>query len=97
MLKDIKRITAELTDKMSAKCIEITGLSFRYKCTAFSASLYASLIQLIYTAESPSYKVKNLKNTVNYENDWKIYICILSSMNNESLINLTVIYLKEKT
>ena len=69
MLKDIKRMTAELTDKMPAECIEITGLSFRYKHAAFSASLYIPLIQLIYTAESPSYKVKNLKNAVNYEND----------------------------
>ena len=68
MLEDIKRITAELTDKMSVKCIEITGLLFRHKYTAFSAPSYVSSIQLIYTAESPSYKVKNLKDTVNYEN-----------------------------
>ena len=96
MLKDIKRMTAELTDKMPIKYIEITGLSFRYKCTAFSAPLYASLMQLVYTAELPSYKAKNLKNAVNYKNGWKIYIYILSSINNESLINLAVIYLKEK-
>ena len=89
-------MTAELTDKMPAEHIEITGLSVRHKYTAFSAPLYAPLIQLIYTAESSSYEVKNLKNTVNYENDWKIHICILSSMNNESLINLAVTYLKEK-
>ena len=69
MLKDIKRMTAELTDKMSAECIEIIGLSFRHKYTAFSASSYTSLTQLIYTAELPSYKVKNLKNAVNYENN----------------------------
>ena len=69
MLKDIERMTAELTDKMSAECIEITDLLFRYKYTAFFASSYAPLIQLIYTAELPSYKVKNLKNAVNYEND----------------------------
>ena len=96
MLKDIKRITAELADKMPAECIEITGLLFRHKYTAFSAPSYVSLTQLIYTAELPSYKAKNLKNTVNYENGWKIYICILPSMNNESLINLAVTYLKEK-
>ena len=69
MLKDIKRMTAELTDKMSVKYIEITGLLFRYKYTAFSVPLYVSLIWLIYTAELLSYKVKNLKNIVNYEND----------------------------
>ena len=69
MLKDIKRITAELTDKIPVKYIEIAGLSFRYKYTAFSVPSYVSLIQLIYTAESFSYKAKNLKNTVNYEND----------------------------
>ena len=69
MLKDIKRMTAELTDKIPAKCIEITGVLFRHKYTAFSAPSYAFLIQLIYTAELPSYKVKNLKNAVNYEND----------------------------
>ena len=96
MLKDIKRMTAELTDKMPVKCIEITGLSFRYKHTAFSVSSYAPLMRLIYTAESPSYKVKNLKDAVNYENDWKIHIYTLSSMNNESLINFAVTYLKEK-
>ena len=96
MLKDIKRMTAELTDKMPAECIEITGLLFRYKHTAFSVPSYASLIWLIYTAEPPSYEAKNLKDAVNYENDWKIHIYILSSMNNESLINLIVTYLKEK-
>ena len=69
MLKDIKRMTAELTDKTSVKCIEITGLSFRHKHTAFSAPSYILLIQLIYTAELPSYKAKNLKDAVNYEND----------------------------
>ena len=69
MLKDIKRMTAELTDKMSAECIEIIGLLFRHKCAAFSAPLYASLIQLIYTAELSSYEAKNLKDAVNYEND----------------------------
>ena len=89
-------MTAELTDKMSIKYIKIIGLLFRHKHTAFSASLYAPLIQLIYTAELLSYKAKNLKDTVNYKNDWKIYICILSSMNNKSLINFTVTYLKEK-
>ena len=97
MLKDIKRITAELTDKMPAEYIEITGLLFRYKCTAFSASLYAPLTRLIYTAELSSYEAKNLKDAVNYENDWKIHICILSSMNDESLINFAVTYLKGKT
>ena len=69
MLKDIKRMTAELTDKMPAECIEIIGLLFRYKYTAFSAPSYILLIQLIYTAELPSYKAKNLKDAVNYEND----------------------------
>ena len=96
MLKDIKRMTAELTDKISAEYIEIAGLLFRYKHVAFSIPSYISLIQLIYTAESPSYKAKNLKNTANYENDWKIYIYILPSMNNKSLINLAATYLKEK-
>ena len=62
-------MTAELTDKMPAECIEITGLLFRYKYAAFSVPLYISLIQLIYTAEPPSYKVKNLKDAANYEND----------------------------
>ena len=66
MLKDIKRITAELTDKMPIKYIEIAGLSFRYKYTAFSTSSYASLIQLIYMTKSLFYEVKNLKNAVNY-------------------------------
>ena len=69
MLKDIKRIMAELTDKMSIKYIEITDLSSRYKYTAFSVSLYALLMWLIYTAKLFSYKAKNLKNTVNYKND----------------------------
>ena len=69
MLKDIKRITAELTDKMSAEHIEITDLLFRHKHTAFSASSYVLLMRLIYTAEIPSYKAKNLKNIINYEND----------------------------
>ena len=96
MLKDIKRIITELTDKMPAECIEITGLSFRYKCAAFSVSLYILLIQLIYITESFSYKAKNLKDAVNYENDWKIHIYILSSMNNKNLINLAATYLKEK-
>ena len=89
-------MTAELIDEMSAECIEITDLSFRYKHTAFSASSYTSLIQLIYTAESSSYEVKNLKNAVNYKNDWKIHIYILPPMNNKSLINLAATYLKEK-
>ena len=97
MLKDIKRMTAELTGKMPAECIEIIGLSFRYKHTAFSVPSYALLIWLIYTAELLSYKAKNLKDAVNYKNDWKIHIHILSSMNDKSLINLTVTYLKEKT
>ena len=96
MLKDIKRMTAELTDKISAECIEITGLLFRHKYAAFSAPLYVLLIWLIYTAELLFYEVKNLKNAVNYKNDWKIHICILPSMNNKSLINLAVTYLKGK-
>ena len=96
MLKDIKRMTAELTDKMSVKYIEITDLLFRHKYTAFSVPSYTPLIQLIYTAELSSYKAKNLKNTANYENDWKIHIYILPSMNDESLINLAATYLKEK-
>ena len=69
MLEDIERMTAELTGKMPAECIEITGLSFRHKCAAFSASLYTPSTQLIYTAEPPSYKAKNLKDAANYEND----------------------------
>ena len=69
MLKDIKRMITELTDKASVKYIEITGLSFRYKYAAFSAPLYTFLIQLIYTAELLSYKAKNLKDVVNYKND----------------------------
>ena len=96
MLKDIKRMTAELTGKMPAECIEITDLLFRYKCAAFSAPLYAFLTQLIYMTEPPSYEAKNLKNAVNYKNDWKIHICTLPLMNNESLINLVVTYLKGK-
>ena len=96
MLKNIKKMTAELTGKMPAEYIEITGLLFWHKCTAFSVPLYAPLMWLIYTAELPSYKVKNLKDAANYKNGWKIHICILSSMNDESLINLAVIYLKKK-
>ena len=96
MLKDIKRMTAELTDETSVKCIEITGLSFRHKHITSSAPSYTPLIWLIYTAELPSYKAKNLKDTVNYENNWKIHICTLSSMNDKSLINLAATYLKEK-
>ena len=69
MLEDIKRMTAELADKISAECIEITGLLFRHKCAAFSASSYAPLMRLIYTAELSSYEAKNLKDAVNYEND----------------------------
>ena len=69
MLKDIKRMTAELIDKIPAEHIEITDLLFRHKHIAFSASSYAPLTQLIYTAELLSYKVKNLKDAVNYEND----------------------------
>ena len=69
MLKDIKRMTAELADKMPTECIEITGLLFRHKCAAFSASSYAPSIWLIYMAEPPSYKAKNLKDAVNYKND----------------------------
>ena len=69
MLEDIKRMTAELTDKIPVKCIEIAGLLFRHKYTAFSAPSYLPLIQLIYTAESLSYKVKNLKDAANYKND----------------------------
>ena len=69
MLKDIKRIITELTDKMPVKHIEIAGLLFRYKHTAFSAPSYVLLIQLIYITESSSYKAKNLKDAANYEND----------------------------
>ena len=69
MLKDIKRMTAELINKIPAKHIEIINLSFRHKHTAFSVPSYISLIQLIYTAESSSYEAKNLKNAVNYKND----------------------------
>ena len=97
MLENIKRIITELTDKIPAKCIEITDLSFRHKHTASSVPSYTPSTQLIYTAEPFSYKAKNLKNAVNYKNDWKIHIYILPSMNNESLINLAVTYLKEKT
>ena len=68
MFKDIKRMTAELTDKMPAECIEIIDLLFRHKHTAFSAPSYTPLIQLIYTAESFSYEAKNLKDAVNYKN-----------------------------
>ena len=89
-------MTTELTDKVPVKCIEISGLLFRYKYIAFSASSYTPLMQLIYTAEPPSYKAKNLKNAANYKNDWKIYIYILPSINNKSLINLVATYLKEK-
>ena len=62
-------MTAELTDKMPAECIEIVGLLFRYKCTAFSVPSYASLAWLIYMTESFFYEAKNLKDAVNYEND----------------------------
>ena len=96
MLKDIKRITAELTDKMPIKCIEIAGLSFRHKHAASSVSSYAPLIWLIYTAKLFFYEAKNLKDAVNYKNDWKIHIHILPSMNDKSLINLAATYLKEK-
>ena len=89
-------MTAELADKMPAECIEIAGLSFRHKCAAFSVSLYVSSIWLIYMAELSFYEAKNLKDAVNYENSWKIHIYILSSMNDESLINFAVTYLKEK-
>ena len=68
MLKDIKRMTAEFTGKMPAECIEITGLLFRHKCTAFSAPSYTPSIRLIYMTELPSYKAKNLKDAVNYKN-----------------------------
>ena len=69
MLKDIKRMTAELIGKVSAEYIEISDLSFRHKHIAFSVSSYILLMQLIYTAESLFYKAKNLKDAVNYEND----------------------------
>ena len=69
MLEDIKRMTAELIDEMPAECIEITGLLFRHKCAAFSVPSYTPLIQLVHTAEPPSYKAKNLKDAANYEND----------------------------
>ena len=68
MLKDIKRMTAELTGKMPVKCIEITGLSFRHKYAASSAPSYTPSIRLIHTAEPSSYKAKNLKDAANYEN-----------------------------
>ena len=68
MLKDIKRMTAELTDKMSAEYIEIADLLSRHKYTTFSTTLYTSSMWLICTAEPFSYEVKNLKNAVNYEN-----------------------------
>ena len=96
MLKDIKRITTELTGKMPAEYIEITGLSFRHKYTAFSAPPYVPLIWLIHIAKLSSYKAKNLKDAANYKNGWKIYICILPPINNKSLINLAATYLKEK-
>ena len=69
MLKDIKRMTAELAGKTSAECIEIADLLFRHKYTAFSASSYIPLTRLIYMTEPSFYEVKNLKDTVNYEND----------------------------
>ena len=68
MLKDIERMTAELIDKMPTEYIEIAGLSFRHKYAAFSAPSYVSLIQLICMTELFFYKVKNLKDAVNYEN-----------------------------
>ena len=68
MLKDIKRITTELTDKMPAECIEITDLLSRHKYTAFSVPSYIPLIWLICMAESFFYEVKNLKDAVNYKN-----------------------------
>ena len=89
-------MTAELIDKMPAEHIEVADLLFRYKYTAFSAFSYVLLMWLIYMTKLLSYKAKNLKNTVNYKNDWKIYIYILPSINNESLINLAVTYLKDK-
>ena len=89
-------MTAELAGKMSAEHIEIAGLLFRYKYAASSAPSYAPLIWLIYTAESSSYEAKNLKDAANYENGWKIHICTLPSINDKSLINLAVTYLKEK-
>ena len=96
MLKDIKRMTAELAGKMPAERIEIAGLPSRHKHAASSAPPYAPSIRLVCTAEPPSYEAKNLKDAANYENDWKIHICTLSSMNNKSLINLAVTYLKGK-
>ena len=69
MLEDIERMTAELTGEMPTECIEIAGLLFRYKYTAFSVPSYISLTWLIYMAELSSYEVKNLKNAANYEND----------------------------
>ena len=69
MLKDIKRMITKLIDKASAEYIEILDLSFRHKYIAFSAPLYASLMQLICIAELSFYEAKNLKNAVNYEND----------------------------
>ena len=68
MLKDIKRMITELADKMPAEHIEIAGLLFRHKHTAFSAPSYVPLIRLIYTTELPSYEAKNLKDAANYEN-----------------------------
>ena len=69
MFKDIKRMTAELTDKMPTEYIEIIDLLFRHKYAASSVPSYISLMQLIYTAELFFYKVKNLKNAANYKND----------------------------
>ena len=69
MLEDIKRMTAELADKTSVKHIEIAGLLFRHKHTASSAPSYIPSMRLVCTAEPPSYKVKNLKDAANYEND----------------------------
>ena len=69
MLKDIKKMTIKLTDKMPVKCIEIAGLLFRHKYTASSAPSYVPLTQLIYMTESPSYEAKNLENAANYKND----------------------------
>ena len=69
MLKDIKRMTTELADKISTEHIEITDLLFRHKYAASSVPSYAPLMQLIYIAELSSYEVKNLKNAVNYKND----------------------------
>ena len=69
MLKDIKRMTAELADKIPAECIEISGLSFRHRYIAFSAPSYILLMRLIYMTEPLFYEAKNLKDAVNYKND----------------------------